>query len=79
LEHFELFDPSSSLIGGVYMSPINRIPGLNVTEHGIPVEINDSEPESSQIPRTSKDLKYKIVYKLYLILIYVLQLLMPLV
>jgi len=58
---------------------MNRNSGFNVTELRVPTEIIDSEPESSQILRSSKDLNYEIIYKLYLNCMYVLQLLMPLV
>lgn len=43
-------------IDGVFLPSINRNPGFNnVTELQPPIEVTDSETESSPVPRTSKN------------------------
>lgn len=51
VEHFDRFNPLDDVI----LPPMNRNSGFDVTELRVPTEIIDSEPESSQILRSSKD------------------------
>lgn len=51
-----IFDPFTTRIDGVFLPSINRNTGFNVSEiHPPPAEIDDSESESSPVPRASKN------------------------
>lgn len=55
IENVEIYNPFPPRIDGVALPSMNRNSGFNVTELRVPIETIDSEPESSQIPRSSKD------------------------
>lgn len=50
-----MYEPFATRIDGVFLPSINRNTGFHVTELRVPTGIVDSEPESSQIPRSSKN------------------------
>lgn len=58
-----VFDPFTTRIDGVFLPSINRnsaLQNFNIPELRPPTEIVDSEPEGSQVPRSSNN-DYKLI------------------